>query len=88
MILAFTLYIACSLQQSAMQKHQDAMASVVENQLDLTRVSPPNKSVQGLNIRYYGSNYSVIADGHSLSAHEDSQNKKIFLNSVNCVIQS
>jgi len=63
-------------------------SSVVENQLDLTRVSPPNKSVQGLNIRYYGSNYSVIADGHSLSAHEDSQNKKIFLNSVNCVIQS
>lgn len=62
MILAFTLYIACSLQQSAMQKHQDAMASVVENQLDLTRVSPPNKSVQGLNLRYYGSNYSVIAD--------------------------
>lgn len=45
-----------------MQKHQDAMASVVENQLDLTRVSPPNNSVQGLNLRYYGSNYSVIAD--------------------------
>lgn len=62
MILAFTLYIACSLQQSAMQKHQDAMASVVENQLDLTRVSPLSKSVQGLNLRYYGSNYSVIAD--------------------------
>lgn len=62
MILAFTLYIQCSLQQSAMQKHQDAMASVVENQLDLTRVSPPNNSVQGLNLRYYGSNYSVIAD--------------------------
>ena len=82
MILAFTLYIACSLQQSAMQKHQDAMASVVENQLDLTRVSPPNKSVLGLNLRYYGSNYSVIADATPLSAHEDSQDKKIFLNYV------
>lgn len=45
-----------------MQKHQDAMASVVENQLDLTRVSPLSKSVQGWNLRYYGSNYSVIAD--------------------------
>ena len=32
-------FVSAFLQQSAMQEHQNAMASVVENQMDLTKVS-------------------------------------------------